>query len=77
MFDTIYPYLLLFIYLYIIVKASFYEIFEEEDRIEAMKERQNRLDYEKKFIKYKKMQKKNENNENIYKTKNNKRKRKW
>jgi len=76
MFDTIYPYLLLFIYLYIIVKASFYEIFEEEDRIEAMKERQNRLDYEKKFIKYKKMQKKNANNENIYKTKNNKRKRK-
>lgn len=75
MFDTIYNFFLLIIYIYIIVKASFYEVFEEEDRKEAMKERQDRLDYEKKFIKYKKMQK--TNNYNYSKKSYKRKKKKW
>ena len=61
MFDIICNFILFLIYMYIIIKASFYDVFEEEDRKEAMKEKQERLAYEKKFIKYKKMQKKNHN----------------
>lgn len=75
MLDIIYNFFLFLIYMYIIIKASFYDVFEEEDRKEALKEKQDRLDYEKRFIKYKKMQKKNKNY--FYTKNNNRKKKKW